>query len=138
MPNPSDVFMLNCVLRYDGVQKRKNHHTPSVANLPIAKDQVCLYEKAFQILIDFSLCSVSLTVSLSSLSCSIYSSSTLLTCLLLLGVEYMKTQSPIHTKPKTPITINAISHPRNLARYGIVSGAISAPIDAPALNIDVA
>ena len=34
--------------------------------------------------------------------------------------------------------IKAISQPQALASSGIVSGAMSAPMDAPALNIDVA
>ena len=50
----------------------------------------------------------------------------------------MNTQKPIQMKPRAPITMNAISQPQNLARTGMVNGAINAPIEAPALKIEVA
>ena len=141
MPRPSDVFMPNWVLRYEGVQKRKNHHTPSVQNLPSTNAHVCLYLKHchngifFSSLSDF--CAAIISAS-SFLSCSMYSSSAALTNLLSRGGLYMNTQKPIHTKPITPMTTNAISQPQCFANSGMVSGATSAPMDAPALNMDVA
>ena len=50
----------------------------------------------------------------------------------------MNTQNPIQMKPSPPITINAISQPNALAKIGMVRGAINAPIDAPALKMEVA
>ena len=72
------------------------------------------------------------------LSCSIYSNSALFTCLLLSGVVYMNTHKPIQTKPSAPITIKAISQPQAFANKGIEIGATKAPIEAPALKIEVA
>ena len=59
-------------------------------------------------------------------------------CMLFEGASYINTQKPIQIKPRPPITINAISQPHTLAKIGIVSGAINAPMDAPALKIEVA
>ena len=41
-------------------------------------------------------------------------------------------------KPTPPMMMNASSHPKNFASDGMVSGATSAPTDAPELNTDVA
>lgn len=67
-----------------------------------------------------------------------YSNSALFTCLLLAGAVYINIQKPIQMKPSTPITINAISQPQAFASKGIERGAIKAPIDAPALKMEVA
>jgi len=50
----------------------------------------------------------------------------------------MNTQKPIQIKPRPPITMKAISQPHALASKGIVNGATKAPIEAPALKIEVA
>ena len=50
----------------------------------------------------------------------------------------MNTHIPIQTKPSAPITINAISQPHAFAINGMETGAIKAPIEAPALKIEVA
>ena len=50
----------------------------------------------------------------------------------------MNTQNPIQTNPIAPMMMNAISQPNAFARGGIVAGATKAPMDAPALKIDVA
>ena len=49
----------------------------------------------------------------------------------------MNTQNPIHTKPRAPMMTNAISHPQALASNGMLRGAIRAPIEAPALKMEV-
>lgn len=54
------------------------------------------------------------------------------------GAVYMNTQNPIHTKPRAPMMTNAISHPQALASNGMLRGAIRAPIEAPALKMEVA
>jgi hypothetical protein len=54
------------------------------------------------------------------------------------GLEYMNTQKPIQINPRPPITMKAISQPHALASKGIVNGATRAPIEAPALKIEVA
>ena len=86
----------------------------------------------------FSLSSFAGIVPFSCLSCSIYSSSVLFTNLLLEGAVYMNTQNPIHMKPRAPMITNAISHPQALASNGMLKGAIRAPIEAPALKMEVA
>jgi len=50
----------------------------------------------------------------------------------------MNTQNPIHMKPRAPMITNAISHPQALASNGMLKGAIRAPIEAPALKMEVA
>ena len=67
-----------------------------------------------------------------------YASSSLLTCFEASGLSYTNTQNPIQMKPRAPMMMNETSHPKFLARTGIVSGAKSAPMEAPALNMDVA
>ena len=111
-------------------------------NLPKAKAQVCLNERVFQNDIfghSSSVSSLATAPSMTScLSCSIYSSSAAFTLGCSDGFLYMKTQKPIQTKPRAPITMKAISQPQALASSGMVSGANSAPIEAPALKIEVA
>ena len=50
----------------------------------------------------------------------------------------MNTHKPIQTKPSAPITIKAISQPQAFANKGMEIGATNAPIEAPALKIEVA
>ena len=40
--------------------------------------------------------------------------------------------------PKAPIMMNASSQPKYLANIGMVSGEIKAPMEAPALKMEVA
>ena len=54
------------------------------------------------------------------------------------GTLYTNVHMPSHMKPSAPITTNAISQPSSLASGGMLSGANSAPIDAPALKMEVA
>ena len=109
-------------------------------NLPKAKAHVCLKPSVFQKEIfspscSFPTASPSIT---SCWSCSMYSSSAAFTFGWSDGFLYMKTQKPIQTKPRAPITMKAISQPQAFASSGMVSGANSAPIEAPALKIEVA
>ena len=67
-----------------------------------------------------------------------YSSSAALTNRLFSGGVYMNTQNPIQMKPNTPMITNDNSQPQYLASNGIVNGAAKAPIEAPALKIEVA
>ena len=122
-----------------GAQNRKNHHTPSVMNFPMINDHVCRYEKHFMKLIVFSSFSSISTFSTAerSLSCSIQHSSALLTCLFRVGFSYSHSQKPIHTQPRTPMIMKAISQPHARASNGIVAGAANAPTDAPLLKIEV-
>ena len=101
--------------------------------MPKAKAHVCLNESVLQNEIFSPSCSLP-TVSPSTTSCwscSIYSSSAAFTFGWSEGFLYMKTQKPIQTKPRAPITMKAISQPQAFASSGMVSGANSAPIEAP-------
>src|SRR6478752_8279496 len=54
------------------------------------------------------------------------------------GLSYINIQNPIQIKPRAPIMIKAISHPKAFAINGIEIGAAKAPTVAPALKILVA
>ena len=75
-PSPSDILIPNCELRYEGVQKRKNHHTPSVRNLPSTMAHVCLRRRHSS----SGILRPPAAVSVLPLSCRIYRRSASFTC----------------------------------------------------------
>ncbi len=137
-PRGDDAGALNWSWKYAGAQNRKNHHTPSVRNLPTMKLQVCLKPKHFMKGIDFSSDALAAAFASSASSWWMYSSSASLTCLLFSGLSYMNCQRNIQRKPRPPMMMKAHSQPRFLASGGIRRGAASAPTDAPALKMEVA